>query len=253
MENHQPLKSACKKPHLKIKCKDEKDCTCSSKKKSHFKKVFSNKNSYSRPKKPYWFFKMKDPFSSKNPKNSYCFICKKKGHFAKICPNKLAKSSRLLHHLQTSSVISAHDDIESLFSEQESANEETIFALEETDTNSDSNSEKVQIIDMVHILRASVAQSSISIPSISVHILPAKFHKPISVIGFIDTGAQKSMLHPTILPPNCWVKHIEIFRAADSQIFQTSLITKAPIGVQFFQIVSYGQRLLAQSFQIRIY
>ena len=85
---------------------------------------------------------------------------------------------------------------------------------------------------MVQILRASIAQSLISIPSISVHILPSNFHKPISVIGFIDIGAQKSMLHPSILPLNCWVKHIENFRAVDGQIFQTSLITKAPIGVK---------------------
>ena len=56
---------------------------------------------------------------------------------------------------------------------------------------------------MVQILRASVAQSPISIPSISVHILPSKFH-------------------------------IENFRAALGQIFQTSLITTAPIGVQIF-------------------
>ena len=29
MENNQPFKSACKKPHLSIKCKSGKDCTCS--------------------------------------------------------------------------------------------------------------------------------------------------------------------------------------------------------------------------------
>ena len=176
MENRQPFKSACKKPHLKIKCKDEKDYTCSSKKKSHLKKVCSKKNSYSRPKKPYRFLKKKDLFSSKNLKNSPYFICKKQGHFVKNRPNTPAKSNRLLHHLQTSSVKSTHDYIESLFSEQESANEETIFALEETDTNSASDSEKVQIIDMVQILRAYVAQSPISIPSISFYFLPSKFH-----------------------------------------------------------------------------
>ena len=38
IENKQPFKSACKKPHLSIKCKSEKDCTCSTKKKSHFRK-----------------------------------------------------------------------------------------------------------------------------------------------------------------------------------------------------------------------
>ena len=100
---------------------------------------------------------------------------------------------------------------------------------------------------MVHTLWASVAQSPISIPSISVHILPSKFHKPILVIGFIDTSAQKSMLHPSILPPNCWVKNIENFKATDGQIFQTSLINKAPIGVQIFPncvIWSKGSKLL---------
>ena len=38
MENKQPFKSACKKSHLSIKCKGEKDCTFSTKKKSHFRK-----------------------------------------------------------------------------------------------------------------------------------------------------------------------------------------------------------------------
>ena len=33
IENKQPFKSACKKPHLSIKCKYEKYCTCSIKKK----------------------------------------------------------------------------------------------------------------------------------------------------------------------------------------------------------------------------
>ena len=38
IENKQPFKSACKKPHISIKCKSEKDCTYSTKKKSHFRK-----------------------------------------------------------------------------------------------------------------------------------------------------------------------------------------------------------------------
>ena len=38
IENKQPFASACKKPYLKIQCKDDKKCTCPTKKKSHFQK-----------------------------------------------------------------------------------------------------------------------------------------------------------------------------------------------------------------------
>ena len=119
MKNKQPFKSACKKPHLSIKCKSEKDCTCSTKKKSHFQK-FQNLEKKSqtpfRSKKPYRFFRKKNPDQSSKSKSSRCFICKKKGHFARNCPNRPTKSVRLIEHLQDSMLLSESDDVESFFS-----------------------------------------------------------------------------------------------------------------------------------------
>ena len=42
------------------------------------------------------------------------------------------------------------------------------------------------------------------------------------------------MLNPIVLPSSCWENHVEFFKAANGEIFKTSLITKKPIGIQFF-------------------
>ena len=118
-ENNQPFKSTCKKPHLSIKCKSDKDCTCSTKKKSHFQKYrypHKKNRTSSKPKKPYCFFRKKNPTQSSKSKSSHCFIYKKKGHFARNCPNRPSKSVRLIEHLQSSSMLSDNDDVESFFS-----------------------------------------------------------------------------------------------------------------------------------------
>ena len=53
--------------------------------------------------------------------------------------------------------------------------------------------------------------SAIPRPSLKMSILPSKFHKPVPVIGFIDTGADTSMIDPSIIPSNCWEKHLKLF------------------------------------------
>ncbi|KAH9698032.1 hypothetical protein KPL71_023850 [Citrus sinensis] len=103
------------------------------------------------------------------------------------------------------------------------------FALDDSSESSDS--ENMPIIHTVQQL--SVSQQA-PIPSVKLHLLLSKFDKPISLIGFIDTGAQRSMLNPSILPSHCWKNHTEYFRAANGQLFQTNLITKKPVGIQFF-------------------
>ena len=117
IENRQPFASACKKQYLKIQCKDDKKCTCSNKKKSHFHKHSHRSSSSKKNKKPYRYFKKNDPSKFKKNKHNRCFICKKRGHFARNCPNKYAKDIRLIQHLQKSSMLSDHEDVESNFSE----------------------------------------------------------------------------------------------------------------------------------------
>lgn len=74
-----------------IKCKDEKTCDCRTTKKSHFKKHPMQSSQSSAQK---WQFLRKKKFKGKT--TDACYICKKKGHFAKNCPRK----ERSIHLLQ---------------------------------------------------------------------------------------------------------------------------------------------------------
>ena len=57
------------------------------------------------------------------------------------------------------------------------------------------------------------------------------YHKPITAIGFLDTGSYRSMINPNILPPECWKTQEEHFKAVDGKIFTTTMATKHPIGI----------------------
>ncbi|KAH9649247.1 hypothetical protein KPL70_025910 [Citrus sinensis] len=177
MQDKKPFSEACKKPYLKIECKDEKKCVCPTTKKRHFRKHFHRKSS---SKKPFRYFKKKDVSQYRKKKSNRCFICKKRGHFARNCPHKPAKAVRLIH-LQHSSLLSENDD-----------------------------SEDISVISTVQTVNH---VSTIPRPSLKMSILPSKFHKPIPVIGFIDTGVGTSMIDPSVLPSDSWEPHSKLFRA----------------------------------------
>ncbi|KAH9680155.1 hypothetical protein KPL71_026443 [Citrus sinensis] len=145
IEHKEPFASACKKPYLKIQCKDDKKCTCPTTKKKHFQKHF-HKSSSKKPKKPYRYFRKKDPSQFRKKKYNRCFICKKRGHFARNCPNKSAKVVRLIQHLQQSSILSDHEDVESIFSEQSEKDDHTAFILADS---TDSNPDDISVISTI--------------------------------------------------------------------------------------------------------
>ncbi|KAH9734686.1 hypothetical protein KPL71_017453 [Citrus sinensis] len=107
-------------------------------------------------------------------------------------------------------------------------NDETVFALQNS---FDSDSDQSQVIFHQQLLSL---DTTVPIPSIKLQILPSKFQRPIPAIGLIDTGAQRSMLNPHILPPEYWTQFEEHFKAVNGKLFTTSLITKKPIGIQIF-------------------
>ncbi|KAH9698103.1 hypothetical protein KPL71_023883 [Citrus sinensis] len=233
LTDKEPFRSACKKPYLQIKCHKKKDCDCSSKKKWHFR-IFKTPEFSSKPRrsrKPYRFFRKKSSSSRefKRKQSSRCFICKRKGHYAKDFPNKREKSIWLVEHLQANTNYSpAKDELEFYFSEQDEPNDETVFALQNS---SDSDSDQSQVIFHQQLLSL---DTTVPIPSIKLQILPSKFQRPIPAIGLIDTGAQRSMLNPHILPSEYWTQFEEHFKAVNGKLFTTSLITKKPIGIQIF-------------------
>ncbi|KAH9752180.1 hypothetical protein KPL71_014599 [Citrus sinensis] len=241
LKDKEPFRSACKKPYLQIKCHKKKDCDCSSKKKRHFRK-FKNPEFSSKPRrsrKPYRFFRKKSPSSRefKRKQSSRCFICKRKGHYAKDCPNKREKSIRLVEHLQATTDYSlAKDELEFYFSEQDEPNDETVFALQNS---FDSDSDQSQVIFHQQLLSL---DTTVPIPSIKLQILPSKFQRPIPAIGLIDTGAQRSMLNPHILPSEYWTQSEEHFKAVNGKLFTTSLITKNPL-IRHLQIIPTGIRV----------
>ncbi|KAH9780741.1 hypothetical protein KPL71_008198 [Citrus sinensis] len=151
LKDKEPFRSACKKPYLHIKCHKKKDCDCNSKKKWHFQKFkppeFSSKPRRSR--KPYRFFRKKSSSSRefKRKQSSRCFICKRKGHYAKDCPNKREKSIRLVEHLQATTDYSpAKDELEFYFSEQDEPNDETMLALQNSSDSDSSHDEHRQLL-----------------------------------------------------------------------------------------------------------
>ena len=104
-----------------------------------------------------------------------------------------------------------------------------MFALQQS--SDDSDSDQSQVIFHQQLLSL---DTTVPIPSIKLQILPSKFQRPIPAIGLIDTGAQRSMLNPHILPPDYWTQSEEHFKAVNGKLFTTSLITKKPIGIQIF-------------------
>ncbi|KAK0590074.1 hypothetical protein LWI29_022372 [Acer saccharum] len=168
-------------------------------------------------------------------KSQHCYICGKPGHYAKKCPNKKAKSARLVQQLkEIADEVPSDADIESIFSEQDTADHSTTFVLQEDSSDSE-YSDSSSLSCFVH---ESYQASQISThfgPQTPVQILPDKYSKPVDVIAYFDTGFHTTMMNPKILPPECWKPYVHHFRAADGKVFSTDLISRKKIGIKFFQ------------------
>ena len=69
-------------------------------------------------------------------------------------------------------------------------------------------------------------------PCVEIQVLAKKFERPIKVIAFIDTGAQRTIMDPDILPQEYWKNEVAYF--VDGKVFRIDLVTHAPIGIKFF-------------------
>ncbi|KAH9686169.1 hypothetical protein KPL70_014266 [Citrus sinensis] len=75
---------------------------------------------------------------------------------------------------------------------QSAQDDQTAFLIAES-----SDSEDISVISTVQTVNH---VSTIPRPSLKMSILSSKFHKPVPVIGFIDTGADTNMIDPSVLP-----------------------------------------------------
>ncbi|WVY95193.1 hypothetical protein V8G54_034281 [Vigna mungo] len=180
MNNKGKFGKACKKSYLEIKCKDK--CSCQSKKNK-------GEKPYKRKEKNLKFFKKRN--FRKRPQGQRCYLCGKKGHFAKYCPNKADKAIKLVTSLKI-----RDEEVESLYSEQSSPDEDTVFTLRNSSKEEYSEEDTLPIFSTEEINSLNPSPPH---PNVEVQILPTKFNKPVKAIAYIDIGAQKTMMNPDIL------------------------------------------------------
>ena len=149
---------------------------------------------FQKAKEALQILQKKDPSQFRQKKHNRCFICKKRRHFARNCPNKSAKAVRLIQHLQQYSILSDNEEVESIFSEQSEKDDHTTFILADS---TDSDPDYISVISTIQEINH--IRPTLPGPLVKISVIPSKFHKPVSVISFLDTGAQRSMLNPKIL------------------------------------------------------
>ena len=169
------------------------------------------------------------------------YLREKWGISQKIVQIKKEKASKLIHSLD----LATDEDIESWYDEQDEPDAFTVFGLEYTDsessseTGSSSSEEHFPVLQAEEIPRFQNAEiNSLGVipplPNVEIHILPSKYEIPIKVIAFMDTGAQKTLMNPAILPSPAWESGVHYFKAADGKIFRTDLVTKHKVGIKLF-------------------
>lgn len=242
------LGNACDRLDLCIKCKDSNSCA-SKKKKKHFKKHDSSKKFNPKKfKKKKWKFLYKKKFRGKS--GTRCFICNKKGHYAKAYP-KQKKKEQFFQQLSQYTDVSDFSNVESVYSLTEEQTPHSLFAIHLTDSESDtsysSDDEQSATIGINGIF-ASHDTSFLSqpVPAAPVSIRLSKFSKPYTAIAFFDTGAAASIINPKLLPHSHWESCSQQFQAANGAHSEIDRINK-PILIQLFPTLTIQHRVFGSS------
>ena len=119
---------------------------------------------------------------------------KKKDIFSKDCHQK-QRSAKLIQHIQKISGLTLFDDddIKSLFSMDDEATPETLFAFQQEASYTDEDESKKDLIAVGSPDEEYLAIESFFFVKLAlllkVKILPTKYHKPILITALFDTGA----------------------------------------------------------------
>ncbi|GKC41110.1 putative zinc finger, CCHC-type containing protein [Tanacetum coccineum] len=134
------LGTACDDKYLQIKCKDKSSCDCThTKKKFHSKRYssLSSKPRFSRRSNKKWKFIRKK--KQRGRTSDRCFICQKRGHFARNYPDK-KRSQALIQALNQVEPVDV-SDLESLYSLDDEPSDSVLCTIAYSDFSSDDDSD----------------------------------------------------------------------------------------------------------------
>ncbi|KAM7509736.1 hypothetical protein LguiB_008611 [Lonicera macranthoides] len=254
-KNADRIHSSCNKDWMKIKCKNDKACDC----RTHRKGKYSRRTKRSKHKpydddKPWkkrskhrkfkkkssWKYVKRRNFRKK--RSDGCFICHKKGHFAKNCPNAKKKEA-FMALLQQYHPDIQESDIESILSAEDEASPETIMQIhysdddqlsEPTSETSSYDSSSSTELPMVQSLEECLSLSPQPSPYAKIFLIRKPYAKPVPLTAFFDTGSTKSFMNPAKLPSSYWQKCSPLaFRVANGEILTVDIISKS-IQLQIF-------------------
>nr|GEU96601.1 RNA-directed DNA polymerase homolog [Tanacetum cinerariifolium] len=209
-----------------IKCKDKSSCDCTHTKKKFHSKRFSSlsgKPWFSRRSSKKWNFIRKKKQCGRT--SDRCFICQKRGHFARNFLDK-KRSQALIQALNQVEPVDVFD-LESLYSLDDEPSDSVLCTIAYSDFSSDDDSDTyslesdsdfgVHTINPIpHVLPI---QEDPPLPLAKIHLLTDAYAKPILIIAFFDIGSLVSILNPNILSDHYWKPHHQNFMAANGEKF----------------------------------
>ncbi|GKC75031.1 putative zinc finger, CCHC-type containing protein [Tanacetum coccineum] len=142
-----------------------------------------------------------------------CFICQKRGHFARNYQDK-NRSQALIQALNQVEPVDI-SDLESLYSLDDEPSDSVLCTIAYSDFSSDDDSDTDLLesdydfgVHMINpIPRVLPIQEDQPLPLTKVHLLMDAYAKPISIIAFFDTGSSVSILNLNILLDYYWKPH----------------------------------------------
>ncbi|GJZ50583.1 putative zinc finger, CCHC-type containing protein [Tanacetum coccineum] len=134
------LGTACDSKYLQIKCKDKSSRDCTHTKKKFHSKIFSSlsgKPQFSRRSSKKWKFIKKK--KQRGRTFDRCFICQKRSHFVRNCPDK-KRSQALIQALNQVEPVDV-SNLESLYSLDDEPSDSVLYTIAYSDFSSDDDSD----------------------------------------------------------------------------------------------------------------
>ena len=89
------------------------------------------------------------------------------------------------------------------------------YSTSEENSDLDNEDDSEPEIQTIYTSQPIIASLTNPTPIAQVHVLLDTYSRPIPVIALFDTGAAATILHPKILPAECWLPHNQMFRVAN--------------------------------------